>query len=117
MSDLIERLRRYSYQRGFQGCSWELDRGSNIFVHGAIGVNSHPSVRIEGTDDEQGQLIAELVGDMHEAADEIERLRAVVDAAKEYEKIFARSRTKPYSVSNELQALFDALAELEGGDE
>jgi predicted nuclease with TOPRIM domain len=26
--------------------------------------------------DGQGQLIAELVGDMHEAADEIERLRA-----------------------------------------
>jgi hypothetical protein len=42
MSDLIERLRRYSYQ--------------------------------QGTDDEQGQWIAELVGDMHEAADEIERL-------------------------------------------
>ena len=43
MSDLIESLRRYSYQ--------------------------------QGTDDEQGQLIAELVGNMHEAADEIERLR------------------------------------------
>lgn len=44
MTDIVERLRRYSYQ--------------------------------QGTDDEQGQLIAELVDDMHEAADEIERLEA-----------------------------------------
>ena len=43
MTDIIERLRRYSYR--------------------------------QGTDDEQGQLIHELVSDMHDAADEIERLR------------------------------------------
>jgi hypothetical protein len=29
--------------------------------------------------DQQGQLIAELVGDMHEAADEIERLREALE--------------------------------------
>ena len=43
MKDIIERLRRYSYQ--------------------------------QGTDDELGQLLSDLVSDLHEAADEIESLR------------------------------------------
>ena len=52
MTDLVKRLRRYSYQGG--------------------------------TGDEQGQLIGELVGDMHEAADEIERLRAALQYIAEF---------------------------------
>jgi hypothetical protein len=34
----------------------------------------------QGTDDEQGQLLAELVGDMHSAADTMEKMLAVVEA-------------------------------------
>jgi septal ring factor EnvC (AmiA/AmiB activator) len=33
--------------------------------------------------DQQGQLIAELVGDMHEAADEIERLEKDIDESND----------------------------------
>lgn len=47
MSDIVERLRRYSYR--------------------------------QGTEDEQGQLIHELASDLHEAADEIERLRDALE--------------------------------------
>lgn len=42
----------------------------------------------------------------------MQALLDVAVAADEYEKMFARSRTKPYGISNELQALFDALDKL-----
>ena len=48
---------------------------------------------------------------------ENERLNAVYEAAKEYERMFARSRTLPYSISNELQTLFEALAAVGGNED
>jgi hypothetical protein len=39
----------------------------------------------QGTDDEQGQLLAELVGDMHSAADTMEKMLAVVEAWEKFE--------------------------------
>ena len=51
MSNLVRTLRSYSYQAGCPDYS---------------------------TDDEQGQLIGELVGTMHAAADKIEALEALI---------------------------------------
>jgi superfamily I DNA/RNA helicase len=92
MSDLVERLREsYSTDVFLMEVADEIER-----------------LEAEKEDFRQGYI---KVGcDNSKLRAKIEQLEAVVDAAKEYEKMFARSRTKPYSVSNELQALFDALS-------